>query len=132
MTASWRTWAIGDKCGLLLVRFRLAGRIEGRVKDKLSCSTSHKSKSERRSKNNSSGISVVREPKLDLCLEIGGKCDRASGEPERAPLGAEITPQCMFRLTLPWTPTAPAKVRNARPRLGLKRSCSHRSLKWNQ
>jgi hypothetical protein len=28
-----------------------------------------------------------------------GKCNRVSGEPERAPLGAELASQCMFMLT---------------------------------
>ena len=28
-----------------------------------------------------------------------GKCNRASGEPERAPLGAKMASQCMLRLT---------------------------------
>jgi len=50
------------------------------------------------SKNSSGEISVAREPKWDLCLETRRrKCNRASGEPERAPLGAKMASQCMLR-----------------------------------
>ena len=49
-----------------------------------------------------------------------------------SPFGAEMTLQSMLRLTLLWTQAALAKLRNARPRLRLKRSCSHLETKRSQ
>jgi hypothetical protein len=48
------------------------------------------------------GMSIVREPKWDLCLETRrGKYNRALRELQQAPLGAKLASQYMLRLTLP-------------------------------
>ena len=58
------------------------------------------------------GSKIARELKWDLCLETRrGKCNRASREPERAPLGAKMASQCMLRLTLPCAQVAQAELR---------------------
>jgi hypothetical protein len=74
------------------------------------------------SKNGSRGISVARELKWDLCLE--GKCNQASREPERAPLGASglsVHAQADSAVCLGYSSRAQAVLRNAHPRLRLKR-----------
>ena len=62
---------------------------------------------------------------MDLRLETRrGKYNWALREPKRAPLSAKIASQCSLRLTLPCAQVAWAVLRNAHPRLTLKRNYS--------
>ena len=64
-----------------------------------------------------------------------GKCNRASREPERAPLGAKIASQYMLRLTLPCAQVAQAELRHAQecsPSAQVKAAAAHvQTLKRN-
>ena len=58
---------------------------------------------ESRSQGSRNGIRAWRQDE--------GKCNRASREPERAPLEAKMASQCMLRLTLPCAQVAQAELR---------------------
>jgi hypothetical protein len=93
------------------------------------------------SKNGSGGISVAREPKWDLCLETRrGKCNRASREPERVPLGAKcglsVHAQADSTVCSGCSGRAQAVLRNAQecsPSAQVKAAAAHvQTLKRNQ